>query len=129
MARTIKDNKDVIQSYVFTMAKYDFSVYEKRIIYRLVELAQCELQGVKMKDSLYQIAPTQFGKEIQMPVSAILRDEKDNNYEPSSLWLQREWSMKIRKRGLSRTSSLVQRLRKGRELQNSTSMTIFGSVF
>lgn len=81
MARTIKDNKDVIQSYVFTMAKYDFSVYEKRIIYRLVELAQCELQGVKMKDSLYQIAPTQFGKEIQMPVSAILRDEKDNNYE------------------------------------------------
>lgn len=81
MARTIKDNKDVIQSYVFTMAKYDFSVYEKRIIYRLVELAQCELQGVKMKDSMYQITPTQFGKEIQMPVSAILRDEKDNNYE------------------------------------------------
>ena len=81
MARTIKDNKDVIQSYVFTMAKYDFSVYEKRIIYRLVELAQCELQGVKMKDSMYQITPTKFGKEIQMPVSAILRDEKDNNYE------------------------------------------------
>ena len=52
MARTIKDNKDVIQSYVFTMAKYDFSVYEKRIIYRLVELAQCELQGGKMKDAL-----------------------------------------------------------------------------
>ena len=81
MARTIKDNKDVIQSYVFTMAKYDFSVYEKRIIYRLVELAQCELRGLKMKDNLYKITPTQFGKEIQMPVSAILRDEKDNNYE------------------------------------------------
>lgn len=81
MARTRKDNKDVIQSYVFTMAKYDFSIYEKRIMYRLVELAQCELQGLKMANNLYKITPTIMGKEIQMPVSAILRNETDKNYE------------------------------------------------
>lgn len=81
MARIIKDNKDVIQSYVFTMAKYDFSVYEKRIMYRLVELAQCELKGLKMKDNLYKISPTITGREIQMPVSAILKDETDKNYD------------------------------------------------
>lgn len=81
MARTRKDNKDVFQSYVFTMAKYDFSIYEKRIMYRLVELAQCELQGLKMANNLYKITPTIMGKEIQMPVSAILRNETDKNYE------------------------------------------------
>ena len=42
-------NKDVLQSYIMTTAKYDFSVYEKRIIYRLVELAQCEVQGLDFR--------------------------------------------------------------------------------
>lgn len=31
-------NKDLIQSYIMTTAKYDFNVYEKRIIYRIVDL-------------------------------------------------------------------------------------------
>lgn len=38
-------NKDVIQSYLMTVSKYNFSVYEKRILYRLVEAMQCELEG------------------------------------------------------------------------------------
>jgi len=42
------DNKDVIQSYILTTAKYDFSVYEKRILYRLVELNQHLLEGRKL---------------------------------------------------------------------------------
>ena len=45
MARPVEENKNVIQSYMLTAARYDFSVYEKRILYRLVELAQAELQG------------------------------------------------------------------------------------
>lgn len=28
-----------------TVSKYDFSVYEKRILYRLVEAMQCEIEG------------------------------------------------------------------------------------
>ena len=36
-ATLIKDGvKDQIQSYIMTTAKYDFSVYEKRILYRIV---------------------------------------------------------------------------------------------
>jgi len=31
----IINNKDLIQSYIITTAKYDFSVPEKRIIYRI----------------------------------------------------------------------------------------------
>ena len=45
MARTIKSNELAIQSYIFTTAKYDFNAYEKRIMYRLVELAQDEIKG------------------------------------------------------------------------------------
>ncbi len=50
MARTIINNKQVFQSYVLTTAKYDFSPYEKRIMYRLIELAQKEIEGIKLKD-------------------------------------------------------------------------------
>lgn len=80
MARTIKGNELAIQSYIFTTAKYDFNTYEKRIMYRLVELAQDELKGIMIRDHLHKITPTLFGREIMMPVADILRDEKDQNY-------------------------------------------------
>lgn len=80
MARTIINNKQVFQSYVLTTAKYDFSPYEKRIMYRLIELAQKEIEGIKLKDNLRKIIPTNFGREITMPVSDILKDEQDKHY-------------------------------------------------
>lgn len=80
MARTIKGNELAIQSYIFTTAKYDFNAYEKRIMYRLVELAQDELKGIMIRDNMHKIEPTLFGREITMPVADILRDEKDQNY-------------------------------------------------
>lgn len=80
MARTIINNKQVFQSYVLTTAKYDFSPYEKRIMYRLIELAQKEIEGIKLKDNLRKIAPTNFGREITMPVSDIQKDEQDKHY-------------------------------------------------
>lgn len=80
MARTIINNKQVFQSYVLTTAKYDFSPYEKRIMYRLIELAQKEIEGIKLKDNLRKITPTNFGREITMPVSDILKDEQDKHY-------------------------------------------------
>ena len=48
-------NKAVFQSYIWTCAKYDFSPYEKRIIYRLIEFAQHWLEGVKIKDHMHKI--------------------------------------------------------------------------
>ena len=29
------NNKEVLQSYILTTAKYDYSVYEKRILYKI----------------------------------------------------------------------------------------------
>ena len=74
------NSKELIQSYVLTTAKYDFSVYEKRILYRLIELAQADMKGKKL-DTSYIIGETLFNsKVIKMPIRAFLKDEKDNNY-------------------------------------------------
>lgn len=80
MARIITENKELIQSYIFTAAKYDFTAYEKRIMYRLVECAQKEIEGIKIKDNMHKIKPIQIGREITLPTASILRNEKDENY-------------------------------------------------
>ena len=73
-------NKEIVQSYVLTAAKYDFSVYEKRILYRIIELMQEHTEGKKL-DRQYHIQENLFGDvDIQMPTSAFLKDEKDQNY-------------------------------------------------
>jgi hypothetical protein len=73
-------NKAVFQSYIWTCAKYDFTAYEKRIIYRLIELAQLWLEGIRIKDHMRKIEPSDCGVNITMPVADILRDEDDHNY-------------------------------------------------
>ena len=82
MARPIEENKNVIQSYMLTTARYDFSVYEKLILYRLVELAQAELQGKNFAEWIgMKVETNLFGdKDITMPVRYILANEEDNNY-------------------------------------------------
>jgi len=73
-------NKDVIQSYILTTARYDFSVYEKRVMYRLVEMAQSDMEGKKLNKD-YTINKTLFDDRIiTMPISAFLNGEKDKNY-------------------------------------------------
>ena len=79
-AQNNQGNELAIQSYIFTTAKYDFSAYEKRIMYRLVELAQDEVKGIMIRDNMHKIEPILFGREITMPVADILRDQKDQNY-------------------------------------------------
>jgi plasmid replication initiation protein len=74
------NNKDLIQSYILTTAKYDYSVYEKRILYRLIEMMQDYTKGKKL-NRRYSITETLFGdKDVIMPTSAFLKDEKDQNY-------------------------------------------------
>lgn len=74
------DNKEVLQSYLLTTARYRFSVYEKRILYRLVEFAQQDLLGKKINAG-YSINRTLFDDRIiTMPTTAFLKDEKDQNH-------------------------------------------------
>jgi len=73
------DRIDIIQSYILTTAKYDFSVYEKRILYRIVQTIQKHIDGIKLNEH-FKIQEELFGAEFTMPISAFLRDKEDKNY-------------------------------------------------
>ena len=53
------NNKDLIQSYILTSARYTFSVPEKRILYGIIELMQFYTEG-KTLDKRYNITKTIF---------------------------------------------------------------------
>jgi plasmid replication initiation protein len=74
------NDKSLIQSYILTSARYDFSVYEKRILYRIIELLQDYTSGIKLNQK-YSIQKSIFDDvDIVMPITAFLKDENDNNY-------------------------------------------------
>ncbi|GMO37958.1 MAG: hypothetical protein Pg6B_10010 [Candidatus Azobacteroides pseudotrichonymphae] len=75
------NNKDVIQSYILTTARYDFSVYEKRILYGIVECFQSELTGKKL-DKNFSIN-RKFNEyiDIVLPFSSVLlMNEEDKHH-------------------------------------------------
>jgi len=73
-------NKEVIQSYLVTSAKYNFSAYEKRIMYRIIEIAQADLKGKKL-DRNYTIDKSLFDDRIiKMDLSAFKKHKDDKNY-------------------------------------------------
>jgi len=75
-------NKDILQSYILTTAKYSYSVYEKRILYRLVEMAQSEIEGLNFNSDCKKTNHDLFGLvSIELPISSILANENDKNYK------------------------------------------------
>ena len=74
-------NKEILQSYILTTAKYDFNVYEKRILYRMIELNQKLIEGKEL-DRRYSIQKGQLESLIYtMPISAFLNGEEDKNHK------------------------------------------------
>lgn len=74
------NNKDLIHSYIFTTAKYDFSVYEKRILYRQIEIEQQLLEGQEIGKGV-KIDTNLWGdKRYTIPLKWLLKDEDDKNY-------------------------------------------------
>lgn len=74
------NRKYVIQSYIFTTAKYDYSIDEKRILYRLVEYAQEEIEGLNIKDHMYKVHHRQNDVQIIMPIASVLVIGEKNDY-------------------------------------------------
>jgi len=73
------NSQELVQSYVLTTAKYDFSVQEKRILYRLIEIAQADLQGKKL-DGNYIIGETLFkDKILKLPINIFKPHNEDQN--------------------------------------------------
>lgn len=74
------ENKDLIQSYIFTAAKYNFSVYEQRILVRIVESFQHILEGQKLNKNI-EIDEDLWGDfHFTMPLSQFMSNSRDKNY-------------------------------------------------
>lgn len=74
------NNKDLIQSYILTTAKYDYSVYEKRILYRLIELFQQITKGQKLNERVVVTKDLFDVSIVTMPISYFLNGEEDKNH-------------------------------------------------
>lgn len=75
-------NKDVVQSYVFTTARYDFSIHEKRVMYRIIEVIQSSINGLKLSYD-YTIHKDMFtlNRTFNIPISVLANDGDYTNYE------------------------------------------------
>lgn len=73
-------NKEVLQSYIITAAKYDFSIYEKRILYRQIEIEQELLEGKKIRPNVIIETNLWKDKKYTIPVKMLLKDEDDKNH-------------------------------------------------
>ena len=73
-------NKDVIQSYLITSARYDFNVYQKRILYMIICTSQRFLDGQKIGQKI-TVNKDLFGDyRFTIPIKSLLSGEEDNNY-------------------------------------------------
>ena len=74
-------SREVVQSYIATTALYDFNVYEKRVLYNLVKLAQSQIEGVKLAENLYRIDHRyQEFVKIELPISDFLIGSEDKHH-------------------------------------------------
>jgi len=97
-------NKELIQSYVLTTAKYKFSIYEKRVLYRIVEIAQNQLEGQKLNKG-FEINKTLFGDYvIRMPLTAF---EKGGSYNTSKI---KQALRELRKKDISFENDFVEEI-------------------
>ena len=74
-------SREVVQSYIATTAMYDFNVYEKRVLYNLVKLAQSQIEGVRLAENLYRIDHRYADFiRIELPISDFLPDPEDKHH-------------------------------------------------
>jgi plasmid replication initiation protein len=73
------NSKEVVQGYVLTSAKYNFSRYEKWILYALVEIAQADTSGKKLNTN-YKINRNLFNDVlIEIPYKRFFPDGEKNH--------------------------------------------------
>lgn len=72
------NNKLQFQSYIFSTAKYSFNVYEKRILYRMIELEQ-RMVNQESLDKAVKVDTNLWGdKKYTVPMSIFLSADDDD---------------------------------------------------
>lgn len=89
------ERTELIQSYIMTTSRYDFSVYEKRVLYRIIQMFQEVMSGKEVSKKYdmnelvlstknnvsYNITKTLFGDAvIKMPLNLFCVDGNDKNH-------------------------------------------------
>lgn len=75
------NNEFQLQSYIFTAARYNFSVYEKRILYRMIEIEQKMFNKEEIIKKPHKIETNLWGdRKYTFPVQYLLstQDEEDS---------------------------------------------------
>ena len=75
------ENKEIIQSYILTTAKYDFNVYEKRILYRIIELNQNLIEGKQLNEKYFLDSNEQGDITYTLPVKLFLKENDSTNHK------------------------------------------------
>lgn len=74
-----ENDKWVIHSRIFTAGKNDYSIYEMRIMIKIIHMLRQHLKGVVLKGN-YEITQTLFNDlDFKMPLSDLMTDEDKNN--------------------------------------------------
>lgn len=72
MSKIKKENREIIQSYIMTVAKYDFTVDEKRVLSHIIEFLQPLLEGKKLRGRIEQNLFDDYCVEV--PLSYFIDD-------------------------------------------------------
>jgi len=77
-----KRNKDIIQSYLLTVARYDANIYAKRILTHIVNANQDYIQGEKLGGVVINIEEDLFkDRDYTFNLKNILLGDDDKNYK------------------------------------------------
>lgn len=73
--------KELIQSYILTTAKYDYKVFEKRIFYRIIEQFQYLIDGKQLNQKYSLVQNNDNSYKIRIPYSSLLKSTDDKNHQ------------------------------------------------
>ena len=91
--KIIETSKQVVQSYLLTTAGRDWGVYAEKFLLRLIEIAQCDIQGMDFRKGTDMkphnpslnyplMTRNEVGDAIiTIPIKSLLPDEGYTNYE------------------------------------------------
>ena len=83
-----KVNRNVIQSYIFSTSRSRFNIVQMRILYRLVEFAQSEVEGLLIKNNLCRIEHSLRHVDITLPITSVI-PEGSKHYEHARAAIKR----------------------------------------
>lgn len=80
---TLQKSRDIIESYIFSTSKRNFTMYSERLLLRIVEAAQQQIAGANFKDgySIGQVSIGPLGEaQIEIPIKDLLGSGSSTNY-------------------------------------------------